>query len=170
MRKRPVGISILAILIIIGGMFSIIIRFYTSLRLSFTISIVTIASALFYLALTTLVGVTLWRGKKWGWWLGTSYLAYFILSYIHRALTLFVLHNQQISIPMGLSYELTKISINLIMNILIYLYLFKDNVMEYYGVNRESKLKYGLIVLGIGILLIAMLISIRNHLYYMGMY
>ena len=82
MKNRPIGISILAVLYILGGVAILGLQIGTSGALQEAFKEMGIATILGTLSLTFLgvlgvaAGIGMWRGKVWGWWLGAFYLTY----------------------------------------------------------------------------------------------
>lgn len=157
-RDRPVGISILSILILLGALLAaggtIFGAYYLATspdaatiesRLeAFGISLpLLIASTIFLLLLKFGSGVGLWIGSKWGWYLATFSYAYVI---VRNANAIVVTHQivsamsaHEISL-MSLSPTIhyIKFSVRIIVATLLYLYLFKSNVREYFQMTSTS--------------------------------
>ena len=93
--KRPIGISILAGLHIIGSIIvAVIFLLYIPLlqnrpEFNKVVPLLGISPATlfivigFVLALACASGIGMWMGKKWGWFLGSFYYAYFIITNIN---------------------------------------------------------------------------------------
>ena len=76
-RKRPNGISILSVLHILAVVIGAIIVTITMMRGQTPAWIV--VAFLFTFALALASGIGMWKGRKWGWYLGTFYYLYEIV-------------------------------------------------------------------------------------------
>ena len=154
-KDRPVGISILAVLHFIGGIALIIAligvavtvkedsRAADALR-DLGAPVALLCAAFAFLAVVSFASaVGMWSGHRWGWYLGSFYYAYAITRNISALWNIDALFQ---AIPQepggmahGISYYYMKFGVRLVISSLLYLYFFKDNVREYFGL-RESRM------------------------------
>lgn len=157
MNKRPIGITILSILVLVGGIGIILtqIKFYANLNeLSTELGISLIAffvSVLFLIVLSIGSGIGMWLGKKWGWWLGAFYYVHAILRYVYALITAIIMNEQLKDTSRSAEYYLITYMGRIVIHALILRYYFKDNVMEYFNISSYSKVKSALIVIVVGI-------------------
>ena len=159
-RKRPTGVSILAFLAILGA---VVITIISALAIFAVIQgddrvrqaseamaqigippYFMAAGILFLLALGWASGIGMWIGAKWGWHLGAFWYAYAIARNIGALLTIYgsaemFEAEMSSSSSRGPEYYYIKHSGRLLISFLIYLYFFKDNVREYFGLENASK-------------------------------
>lgn len=157
MNKRPTGITILSILALTGGIGMILtqIIFHSNLYdLSTDLGISSIVLFLSVLSLGLLSissGIGMWLGKKWGWWLGTFYYVYAVLRYVNSIITITNTSDHLEYSAHGIENYIIKHMVRIVIHTLIFLYFFKDNVMEYFNLLHYSKIKSALIVIGLGV-------------------
>ena len=173
--KRPIGISLLAGLHVIGStIVTVIILLYMPklqdrpelhtvielLGIPPTILFITIG---LLLALGFLSGIGMWTGKKWGWFIGSFYYAYFIITNINTIIMIpTILESFGGETTRGPSYYYVKYGLRLCIRILIYIYFFRANVLTYFGLSGIKKWKPVLVQFGI-CLSLAILLSIVTH-------
>ncbi len=167
MQTRPIGISILSVLYIIGGIGGLGITIlniqalmgdtasqtFDKLGVS---SIYVVISFLFLGILVLAGGIGMWCGKKWGWWLGALYLMYSVARNID-ALIMIPIVAERFSIPeAGLAQYYIKHGGRIVINLLFVLYFFKSSVEAYFQVERLNARKRFFKLLGatVGIVLI----------------
>ncbi|MDF2658444.1 MAG: hypothetical protein K0Q94_1235, partial [Paenibacillus sp.] len=81
---RPAGVSVIAVLLAIGGAMLLITQLAAFNRLNETSSVLGIPAAILqgaigFLGLLGVAGaVGMWLGKRWGWWLALFFFAYAI--------------------------------------------------------------------------------------------
>ena len=167
MQTRPIGISILSVLYIIGGIGTLGItilniqvlmggtasQVFDKLEVS---SIYAVISILFLGILGLAGGIGMWCGKKWGWWLGAFCLMYSVARNINALIMLPILAEQFGAPEAGLAKYYIKHGGRIVINSLFVLYFFKSNVEAYFQVERLNAWKRFFQLLGatVGIILI----------------
>lgn len=160
LNKRPTGISILSVLSIIGGLGIIILQVVYSkntgdslsgLDISTTSIIVTL---FLYAVLAIVLGVGMWLGKSWAWWLAIFYYAHTVLRHANALYLIYNLPDQMLESSRGLSYYLTKESSRIITNGFVFFYLFRNNVVAYFRVESIDKKKAIMKVSSVAIIVI----------------
>ena len=154
--KRPLLASILAILsIIVGLLFVLVIQFilmtkeYIIERLasseisyeSFMFGM--ISTAVLYLA----VGIGIWKGTKWGWWLAQFFFVHDIFSRLPISLNTITLTYQ-------ISSNIYINTLGSLVDILLIWYFFRPKTLAYFNMQKVKKIKSILIIIGINIALI----------------
>lgn len=180
--KRPVGISILAVLHVAGGVLAgvvtpfLIVLLNKNPKAQEAISAMGLTPALLVggigiiLVLAIASGIGMWKGRKWGWYLGSFLYMYSIVRNANALAAIPMLMN---SIPpeeianmsRGPSYYYIKYSARIIVHSLIYLYFFKGNVRGFFSLSEQKKWKPVLSQLGICIgfaVVISILARITN--------
>ena len=156
--KRPVGISILSCLSIIGGLLTAVL--WTILIITPTISkrlwlglsvlgippFVLIIGVAFLCTLSVLAGFGMRKGRKWGWYLGSFASLYNVLRNISALLLVptildSISPEENTQMTRDPSYYYVKYGIRAIISLLIYFYFFKENVRAYFGLSKQKKWK-----------------------------
>lgn len=155
---RPTGISILAVLHIVGGVLGFMVTMFlvvqfgrnqeaqqalTALGLP---PALLIAAIVFIFGLAIASGIGMWKGRKWGWYLGSLYYMYSVVRNANALITIPMLIN---SIPPeelagarhGPSYYYVKHGGRVLVHFLLYLYFFKSNVREFFSLAEQKKWK-----------------------------
>ena len=145
MRKRPVGISILAVLSLVGGIGILILQFvffdllqegFSQIGVSKNASVVNI-SILGGWAIAG--GVGLWFGKNWGWWLGVLYLSYSVLRNAYATVAISDLVSQFPEQNINATKYYVTHGLRVVVHSLIVLYYFRENVLDYFGLESSNK-------------------------------
>lgn len=161
---RPVGVSILAVLHFIGGilLFGAQFLLFANLRAmdeslrSFGIPPALLIIGVMFLAILAIASaVGMWTGTKWGWWLAAFYYVYSIFRNGSALLTVVALADQLEGGSRGPEYYMIKYGGRVVVHLLLFLYFFKANVLEYFGMETLSKLKAVGILVGICIAILA---------------
>lgn len=170
--NRPVGVAILAWLGMIGG----VLGFIGVLVLLVVIPRVPAASGVlrmsgmplllvavvvsFILVLAFVSGAGMWMGRKWGWFAGSFLYMYSVVRNLHGLLVLPGIFESvgseglaEMSHEPG--YYYVKYGLRAIVQGLIYLYFFKQNVRDYFQISEARKLKVVLVQLVVCVGLIA---------------
>jgi hypothetical protein len=165
-KKRPVGTSILAVIHIAGGILGAIVTVFlvnqlgknpeahhglAALGLPPALLIVAIV---FIFGLGIASGIGMWKGRKWGWYLGSFYYMYSIIRNLNALVTIPMLMNSMppeelANMSKGPSYYYIKHGGRVIIHLLLYLYFFKGSVREYFSLTEQNKWKPFLVELGI---------------------
>ena len=154
--KKPLLVSVLAVVSILAGLlFVLVIQFllmmkeYALERLalyevsyeSFMFSM--IATAVLYLA----VGIGMWKGTKWGWWLAQFFFVHDIFSRLPISLNTITLTYQ-------ISSNIYINTLGSLVDILLIWYFFRPKTLAYFNMQKVKKIKSILIIIGINIALI----------------
>jgi hypothetical protein len=153
-RKRPTGITILSVLHFLGVFGFAVLAFFlvrsndpqirqgfANIGISFPVVVCAIA---LLSALAFASGIGMWCGAKWGWFLGSFYYAYSIVTNINALLSIddilsaFPAEDTAHFRP-GPAFYYGKFGFRLALSALIYLYFFKENVREYFGLQNAKK-------------------------------
>lgn len=170
---RPVGVSILAVLHIIGGGLLLIAQFVMIANLNAmqepleSIGIppaLLIVGVMFLCVVTLASGVGMWLGTRWGWWLMAFYYVYGILRNAMAIVTVGMLADQLEGAARGPEYYVVKHGMRVVIQAMILCYCFKANVVEYFDLRDVSKLKALAILSGICIA-IAVLTAALGYTY-----
>lgn len=157
-RKRPVGIVVLSVLHITGGILgglivlALMIRFAGDKELNRALDESGIPPALLIVGIIVLFslaiasGFGMWRGAKWGWYLGSFYYLYGIARNLNALLMVVMLMSQLPAEELdaggrGPGYYLVKHGVRSIIYLLIYLYFFKSNVRAFFDLSEQKKWK-----------------------------
>lgn len=162
-KTRPRGISILRVLHLVGGIIlaiilvPLIIAFKSNPEASEAFAamgmspIAALIAMILLCVITIASGVTMWKGIKWGWYLGSFYYLYSVFRSISALMTVPLILSQappeQVAHPP--SYYYTKFTVRSIIHLLIYLYFFKSNVRDFFNVSEIAKWKPVLIEIGV---------------------
>ncbi|SFH83897.1 hypothetical protein [Planctomicrobium piriforme] len=162
MQDRPTGIWILGILNVLGG----IGLLFASVYLSFNLDRVQpaldqlglppglLAVGMYFLSgLTLASGVGMFLGTRWGWWCSTFYYVYGIVRNLSAMATVSMLADEIGTGDRGAEYYYMKFGGRAVVALLLYLYLLRGNVIEYFGVQDVNKGKAFGIQFGITMLL-----------------
>jgi hypothetical protein len=153
-RQRPIGVTLLSILAILGGIGFVGLGALTTFFLLSTDEPRVIAERLatigiplpllivglaFLIVLSIGSGAGMWVGERWGWYLATFGYAYAIVRNLNA---IWITHGifssltpaDMAAMPHGLGYYYFKFSARVVIAALILLYLFKINVREFFQV------------------------------------
>ena len=161
MNKRPVGVSILAVLYVTGGLGTLAIQILFSSSLLGAAEFLGVSSLLtmvhfaFLGALGLAAGIGMWTGRKWGWWLGALYLLYSIARDTNALFTISDLVREYGEPEAGATRIYVKHAGRIIVNSLLILYFFKSNVVEYFQVAGIGTRKRFLALVGTTIGIVA---------------
>lgn len=169
-KNRPIGISILAVLHIAGGILGAIViafliaqfgknpeaqqNFAQILAILGLPPALIIVSIILIFGLSVASGIGMWKGKKWGWYLGSFYYMYNMVRNANALVTIPLLMNSMSSDELeNMSreplYYYIKHGSRVIVSLLLYLYFFKGNVREFFSLSEQKKWKPILAELGI---------------------
>jgi len=153
MGKRPVGVTVLGILYAIFGFlgvlgcvvllvfrdspsFQLVGAIFAQLGLSSTLLFIWGGVlSLAYMA----AGIGMWSGDPWGWWLVGLLQAYGMVQSAAALLAVLGLAQQPAGSALGARYYI-QYSGQTLGSALVFLYYFKRNVIEYFGLRRQSRL------------------------------
>ena len=88
----------------------------------------------------------MWKGRRWGWYLGSFYYMYSIVRNANALITIPILMSSippedLSSMSRGPSYYYIKHGGRIIVHFLLYLYFFKINVREFFSLAEKKKWK-----------------------------
>jgi hypothetical protein len=151
-RTRPLGLTILAVLHLIGGVQPVVTQLAFVVNFGHQPEFVRAmgySPLMFLVAATALAvfgsasAIGLWTGARWGWWLGAFYCMYAVFRHL-SALWL---------IASGLGLELATFAplyiVRAIVALLCFLYFFRANVLAFFGLARLRKLRAAAILVGL---------------------
>lgn len=148
MNDRPVGVSILAVLHLIGGVLLLGTQVFLLAnldRVSEGMNAVGIPPILLIVGVMLLAGISLasgigmWLGTRWGWWCATFYYVYSIAINANALLMLSGFADALEDRSRGPGYYYAKFGGRVIIHFLVLLYCFKSNVVEYFGMHDVHK-------------------------------
>lgn len=155
---RPVGVSILAVLHLVGGVLLLGAQFMLianmqemdeSLRFAGIPPMLLIGGVMFLAILTIASGVGMRMGTKWGWWLAAFYYTYSVFRNGSALMTIISVADQLEGADRGPEYYMIKHGVRLIISLLLLMYFFKGNVLDFFGLARINKIKAIAILVGI---------------------
>lgn len=145
--KRPIGITILAVLYFLSGLaiLGMQVAFYRQLNEGLgnvgVSAVVAQLGILFLAALGLAAGTGMWLAKRWGWWLGAFYLTYSVARSINALIALpGLLEAVGGSAGSGAKYYI-KYGGRVVIHSLICWYFFTPKVEAYFGVADISRKK-----------------------------
>ena len=115
-RKRPLGVTIIVILEIIGAI-SLLLLSFAAISTSFGISMVIAA------IIRLIVVWGLWTLKRWAFWVAVVFEA---LHFCYNLYDLLTNHSTAIEAATGMSVTKGSVLFSLILNLVILIYLFAD--------------------------------------------
>jgi len=154
-KERPRGISILSVFHIAGGVFRVIVAIYLVAQFSKNpevqqrIAMLDLPPALFVIttifisSLAIASGIGMWKGRQWGWYLGSFYHLYIVARNANAFATIamlmsFLLPGELTDMSRGLSYDYIK-PVRIIVHFLLYIYFFEGNVRNFFSNAGQSK-------------------------------
>ncbi len=108
-----------------------------------------IIGAMFLALLSIASGVGMWMGTKWGWWLASFYYIDSICRNGSALFTVIAIADQLEGGNRGPEYYMIKHGGRIIIHFLLFLYFFKGNVLEFFGLQTLSKVRAVGILVGI---------------------
>ncbi|MUT68592.1 hypothetical protein [Paenibacillus sp. NEAU-GSW1] len=153
---RPFSVTLLAILLILGGGSLVVVQLITFASLSkflaeLGFSGVLIQVAIAFLGLLGIAsGIGTFLGKKWGWWLAVFYFAYAISRNLTAIISIQDIISQVGAPENGAGSYYLKYGIRAVWNGLILWYLVRSEaVNSYFSTGDTPKWKAILVVFGI---------------------
>jgi len=158
MHKKPLFVK-LVIIILFGAGFTIAVDcadIITGKQISITsgLKVFTIIYMALISVLSFVAGIGMWRGKKWGWWLGAFLYMYAVLWTIKSLIYLPWLFGYFVKPHNRNVYYYIKHGINLVVRVLIFIYFFKGSVTEYFVLQQQSKIKTLIILFVLGLIVV----------------
>jgi len=155
MQKRPIGITILSLLGVIGGLSLLIFSFFLAESLASATELTGISSIAMRANMAILgswglvSGIGMWKGRKWGWWLGATYISYSVLRNANALLTISDISSQFPDQDIDTTKYYIKHTGRVIFHSLIACYYFKGNVLDFFRIGSGKRWKRILAYLGI---------------------
>lgn len=156
---RPAGVSLLAILVGIGGVILLGTQLIAFNKLNEASSLIGVSSYFFQAAICFLglIGITaavgMWLGKKWGWWLALFYFAYAVSRDINVLFSISSISSQY-SVPTEqITMNYIKYGIRILWDCFLMFYLCRDTASTYFQTLDIKKWKAMSIVFGICVVL-----------------
>lgn len=146
---RPVGLSILAVLHVIGGIVLFCVQFLLWSRFeemqqpmqAIGVPPILLLVAVMFLSLLAIAsGIGMWTGARWGWWAAAFYYIYSIFRNAAALITVAQLA-EHIEGARSPGYYVVKHTGRIIVHALILLYLMKGNVLEFFDLRSLNKAK-----------------------------
>lgn len=154
-RWRPLGITVLVVLLLLSGVIGIFGGLFLLMALGenpeaigvFTDMgfppVVLICVTWFFAGLAMAAGAGMLLGKDWGWYLGALVYAYGMVRHLSAMITIpLALRSwtpEQIDeMTWGPVFYMIKHGIGFTVQLLIFLYLFRINVREYFRLDQEK--------------------------------
>jgi hypothetical protein len=161
--KRPLGISIIALLNILKGMIGLITLFFLPGYVEQNIDNIEMVMEYAEWFMYLIIGIGISLGKRWAWWILVFSLT---LSLFYNLFSLVIA--KDILLEAGLSSsEITKyfykLGASIIFQTILLVYLYQKSVFRFYAFNYSTIKKKLAIVFSINILLITFIIF--NQLY-----
>jgi uncharacterized membrane protein YkvI len=160
---RPLGVSLIAILLVLSGAGVLITQFLNFGKLNGAASDLGYSSVLFQGAICFLgviglsAGIGAWLGKKWGWWLAIFYFAYAIVREINVLVTIPGLFEQLNSAKQGVGIGGTyvKYGVRVLWDAFLLYYLCRENPTLFFQTADVKRWKALLLVFAISIVIFA---------------
>lgn len=148
MNERPIGVTILAVLHLIGGFLLAVLqvsmlvhydRFAQALDETGIAPWLVIIGALLIAVLGFVCGLAMLAGVRWGWWCATFYYMHGVARNANAFVMVAVLSEGIEDPARGATYYYVKFGGRVLVHSLLFLYFFKPNVWEYFGMEGQSK-------------------------------
>lgn len=152
---RPVGISVMAILLLFSGALLLVTQLLALNALTETSSGTVASNGLLqgiiaFLGLVgTGAGVGTIFGKKWAWWLALLYFAYGVFRNANGMFFIDPIARHIGELPQNLGMYYVKYGVRMVWDLLLIIYLFRNSVMTYFRVTDTKKWRALLIVCAI---------------------
>jgi hypothetical protein len=149
---RPAGVSLLAILLGLGGGVLLITQLMVFNKLSeasskLGISTVVLQGGIGFLGLLGVAaGIGMWFGKKWGWWLALFYFAYAVTRNANVLISISSFTEQWGAPRQGIGMIYAKYGIRMLWNGFLLFYLCRENAAIYFRTTETKKWKALLLV------------------------
>ncbi|WP_166241587.1 hypothetical protein [Paenibacillus turpanensis] len=157
---RPTSITLIAILLILGGgilAVTQLISFASLTDASADIGVPAVllqGSIAFLGILGIAAGIGAWTGKKWGWWLAIFYFAYAIARNVNALVSINDVVNLLGAPGQGVASYYIKYGFRVLWNALLFLFLLRSETVNiYFKTENTPKWKAAAVVFGIVILL-----------------
>jgi hypothetical protein len=148
MNERPIGVTILAVLHLLVGLIlaalqvSMIVhydRFAPALDKAGNTPLQAIIGLMPIAVVLLVSGLAMLAGVRWGWWCATFYYLYGVARNANALVMVAVLAEGIEDPARGATYYYVKFGGRVLVHALLFLYFFKPNVWEYFGMEGQSK-------------------------------
>ena len=174
---RPIGVWILAILFVLGGVMIAAVSFlalspaanvervYRAFHLTPEIIF---AGAFLAGVVVFATGVGMFVGWRWGWWLATLYFVW--TAFRSSAFVINLMLSPDLtdvigeSTTRGMQYYLVKYGMRVPVNFLLTVYMFRENVLGFFGLSQLAKLKAVVILAGVSLAMVVIPSVIANFI------
>lgn len=163
--RRPVGLTLLAVFLVLGGLGLFIIEILAIERVLNAVNAVggsALSAAVQVLALSILyviAGIQVWEGRKWGWILAMAALLHGIATSLQGLALAAVLDTATLQGGATLSAYL-KFGLRALLHGGVMVYMFRASVLEFFAIPRESSFKYlGLIAVVVLVIYVFLSVS-----------
>jgi hypothetical protein len=147
---RPLGIAILSWLHMIGGAVGVTALFLANAKAQEAVAatgmsadLVTCVAVLFC-AFSFACGVGMWMGRIWGWYLGSFYWMYSLLTSVNALIPMpsamnAAPSNEALDTAHGPVFYYVTHGVRAAIGVFLYSYFFKSNVRSFFGVTEGQK-------------------------------
>ena len=150
-QPRPLGISILAVLHVLGGIGILAVQLFVQPRgveeadqamrnFGFTFSMAVAAFTL-VAALGIVSGVGFWLGRPWGWWVGAFSYIYRAFASLNAILTVIIYSAELATESRGVAFYLAKYGGRIVVSLLILSYLLRPKTLSYFGLSELRRFR-----------------------------
>ncbi|MEW9697775.1 hypothetical protein [Paenibacillus sp. SI8] len=152
---RPAGVSLLAVLLAIGGVILLGTQLLAFSKLNEASTLIGVSSYFFQAAIgfLGLIGIAaavgMWLGKKWGWWLALFYFAYAVTRNINVLISISSIYGQYSMPTNQITMNYIKYGIRALWNCFLLFYLCRETASTYFRTLETKKWKSLSIVFGI---------------------
>lgn len=149
-EPRPIGVTLLALLHIVGGLIGglmVLLAFLTRNISDFSASILGIPMWLAVIPLIVamtlgfIAGFGLWSGRAWGWWMAVIYYTYSIMRNAGTVLLALMLTQGQESATIDVHRFVYKHGGRVLIDTLIMLYLFRRSILDFFDLYALPRIK-----------------------------
>lgn len=160
-RKRPLGITIFAVLHLVGGVAYLLILIAAPERImqagnDVGFSGYDLGAGMAYLTIMLLGSAYgMWHGKHWGWWLAAYYYTYAIARYANIIVYVSGMEKTTEIAAAEVSRQIIRRSGQIVTHLAVIIYFFTKRVIEYYNFKKFSRLEAAVILIISAVLTVA---------------
>lgn len=169
MGDRPVGLTVLAVLHLLGGLFLCALTMLlggmaTAMGPALGVAKVIIVLSMLIVVIVPLASaVGIFIGERWGWWVS----AYFYVHAISQNLQRIFLAGDvgaALGVQIDQAENLRVVAVRSLISVLILMYLFQPKVLDYFNIVHDSRWKSLGILVGVHVALV-IFVTIVNLLF-----
>lgn len=162
--EPPFGILVLAVLSMLGGfiylveagfMFMVGPMPFLSTNGALVISRSLPWGILLLAMLGTGAAIGIWQGKTWGWWMGAIQYVYGVANNMTLLAWVLTTTSALGSVSHNPDFYFVRSGVGLVFSVVCLLYLFRENVLAYFGFSQVSHVTRLASLLGLGAFLFA---------------